>query len=360
MSARLRVVLDQLAEPAATELGEASRQLTAALIERAPSGCVVEGIAPRSANLQGLDLAKDQRYGKAHRDLVAAWARGRTLAAEGGLIHSPTLAAPLVKKNPALGVSQTVVTVWDLTAWQSPRALPRQQAAQQQALLARAEKYADAVVVPTHAAAQVLEERGEIGGRVRVIAGAAPAGFDVPSDEQARRRDAGVPAEYVTAAGTAAPIDALADAFAAAHAALIDIVVLDVPDGDAQAVRALAADAGLAPERLHLHGRLDRGDRAAILAQSRAHLAASNRTAWPWRAVEAMTVGTPVIALDTPVHREVVFEGGDLVQAAELGDALRTAIVAGSSRLGLLAHDRSRAFSWAGAAERTWALHAEL
>jgi glycosyltransferase involved in cell wall biosynthesis len=88
--------------------------------------------------------------------------------------------------------------------------------------------------------------------------------------------------------------------------------------------------------------------------------------------VEALRLGVPIVAAASDVHREIVAEGGLLADAAasddggergeELGEALRAALgsTAAAERLGVLAGDRGRAFSWAGAAERVWQLHADL
>ncbi len=73
-----------------------------------------------------------------------------------------------------------------------------------------------------------------------------------------------------------------------------------------------------------------------------------------------MSLSVPLVAVDSGVHRDVIAEGGALVSLAELADALTDAVGAGGKRLGVLAGDRARAFSWASSAERVWALHADL
>ena len=79
--------------------------------------------------------------------------------------------------------------------------------------------------------------------------------------------------------------------------------------------------------------------------------------------------GTPLIAVDSEVHREVIFDGGELVAGADaatsvdgLADALRRALAstAAAERLAVLAGDRGRSFSWREAADKVWHLHAEL
>jgi glycosyltransferase involved in cell wall biosynthesis len=68
----------------------------------------------------------------------------------------------------------------------------------------------------------------------------------------------------------------------------------------------------------------------------------------------------PLVAVDSGVHRDVIADGGAIVAAADLPDAVIDALGAGERRLRVLAADRARAFSWASSAERLWALHAEL
>ncbi|MDF2506664.1 MAG: glycosyl transferase, partial [Microbacterium sp.] len=98
-------------------------------------------------------------------------------------------------------------------------------------------------------------------------------------------------------------------------------------------------------------------------------VAPSRRAAFPWRVVDALTLGVPVIAASSAVHDEVVFEGGVLVPSssvAELSEGMGAALAAGlgstaaAERLGVLAGDRGRAFSWREAADKVWMLHAEL
>ena len=89
---------------------------------------------------------------------------------------------------------------------------------------------------------------------------------------------------------------------------------------------------------------------------------AASGAAMPRRAGEALAVGVPVVASDTDVHREVVLDGGAFADAGGLGESLAGVLVSAAAveRFSVLAADRGRAFSWAGAAERVWQLHADL
>ena len=112
--------------------------------------------------------------------------------------------------------------------------------------------------------------------------------------------------------------------------------------------------------RVHVRGALEAADRAALLAGSVALAATDPAPVWPWRAVEALVLGVPVIAVDAGVHRDVLADGGVLVGADGFDEALEDAAGDGARRLSVLASDRSRSYSWRSSAERVWALHAEL
>ena len=371
MTALLRVVLDQVVAPTSADLSMASRELGRALVTAAPAGCAVEGIVPAVADAAGVveasvpGLFDLSRTALARRELAVAWQLGVAPGIGGGMIHSPTLMAPLVKHDRVHDHDQTVVTLWDLDAWERPGELARPAVTWHKAMLKRAVRFADAVVVPTHALAVRVAELGAFGDRVRVIAGAAPAGFAVPTDEVGRRRALDLPEVFVLVAGSSAPSARLADAFDAVVRSGVDlpVVVLDVPAEDEQAVVALAVDAGIASESVHVHGALDDADRAAVLGGAVALMAPSRLQSFPWRVVEALAVGVPVIAADSAVHREVVWDGGSLVADVEaMADALSTVLGSAEAvdRFAVLAADRGRAFSWLSAAERVWQLHADL
>ncbi|WP_261166025.1 glycosyltransferase [Microbacterium sp. Marseille-Q6965] len=360
MSVSLRVVLDQLVSPTGDDVATASRELAAALVATAPLGCRVEGILPAGEDIGLAGLSHEHRLRLNRMQLAAAWRFGVASGVGGGLIHSPTLMAPLVRHDRVNEGDQTVVTVWDLAPWETPSEVSRAEADWQRAMLRRAMKHADAIVVPTHAIAERLAEWADLGERIRVIPGAVLDGFAVPTDADARRRDLRLPVEYVATAGGPAESDGLAAALRAAAATTLDIVVIGVPEGAEPTVVDLAAAAGLPERRVHARGWLDRGDRAAVIGGARAFLAPSPRSAWPWRATEAMALGTPLVAVDSPVHREVIYDGGLFVPADQMPEALRTVVDSGGRRLSVLGRDRARAFTWMGSAEKVWQLHADL
>lgn len=376
MTTTLRVVLDQLVTPTDADLAAASRELAGALVDSAPAGCDVAAIAP-TAGRDGGDgdvdvagLTSVHRMALARRELAAAWQLGVVAGVGGGLIHSPTLLAPLAKHDRVHDHDQTVVTLWDLRAWDAPDELPRASVVWSRTMLKRAEKHADAVVVPTHAMAQRLAETTKLGERLRVVSGAAPTGFAVPTDAVGRRRTLGIPEAVLVMSGDASASAGLEAGFRAIAPVDLPVVVLDVPEGEEPAVAELAAAAGIREGHVHARGALEPGDRAAVLDAALALVAPSRRRGFPWRVVEALAAGVPVVAAASPDHAEVVLDGGLVVgdamdsagDAEAIGSVLSDALASGErlDRLAVLARDRGRAFSWREAGERIWQLHADL
>ncbi|WCD92550.1 glycosyltransferase [Microbacterium sp. nov. GSS16] len=355
MTVQLRVVVDQVGVDA--DLARAALGLTEGLIRTAPRGCVVSGIVPNGAESSVAGLHDVRTLPLARRELAAAWQMGIAAGVGGGLIHSPTLLAPLVRHDRVHDNDQTTVTLWDLCAWEAPETLPKTSVVWQRAMLKRAVKHADAVVVPSHAMAERVAEIAPLGDRVRVIAGAAPMGFREPGDAALLRADLQLPERYIVITGDG---ESFADGFRAAARAEVDAVVVDVREGAATELIDLAASVGHPERRTHITDELDDSSRAALLAGAGAVVATSTASAWSWRLVEAMELGVPIVAVYSGVHRDVIADGGAVVPAGQLDDALIDALGSGRERLRVLGADRARAFSWASSAERVWALHAEL
>lgn len=335
----------------------AAVDLTHGLVVTAPSGCSVDAIVPSGTDVSIRGVEDVRTLSLARRELAASWQLGFAPGVGGGLIHSPTLLAPLVRHDRVHDNDQTTVTVWDLAAWDAPDTLSKATVAWQRAMLRRAVKHADAVVVPSHAIAERLAELVKLGDRIRVIAGAAPRGFAVPSDSAERRAALSLPERYVVLTGSKAT---LAEGFRGAVAADREAVVLDAAEGTDPHLAEIASAAGLPERRAHIRGALSADDRAAVLAGAETFVATDPLLAWPWRAVEAMTVGIPLVAVDSGSHHDVIADGGRLVAETDLAQAVADAVGSAGDRLRVLAADRSRAFSWASSAERVWALHADL
>lgn len=367
MTVRLRVVLDRVAGTDDPDIAIASAELVSALVHTAPRGCRVAGIdgreTPDAVPAEGLVDVWRAPVGR--RELAAAWRMGVSLGGSGGMIHSPSLMAPLVRHDRTHDHDQTVVTVWSLEAWTHPQRLDRADAAWQRAMLKRAVRFADAVVVPTHAMAAELAEIAPLGGRIRVIAGAPRTGFRVPADAPGRARTLGLPERYIAVTGSVTDPEGLASALRAASDLGVDVVMVGRGNDDPVRLGEFAQANGLSERRVHTPSLIDASDRAAVLHGALAVVAASEAPVFPWRALEALAVGAPLIAAKTAQNEELVGDGAYLTgrgDSDDVAEALRRVIEDEdfAARLRVLSEDRSRAFSWRDAAERVWQLHAEL
>lgn len=361
MTTTLRVALDQLVSPTDPDLAMASRELARALISAAPRGCEVTAVVPAAgedalAEVRALDgLAGVESSPIPRRELSTALSLGLPSGLGGGMLHSPTLFAPLVRHDRVHTHEQTVVTIWDLTPWTHPERVSKTSVAWHRAMLKRAEKHADAVIVPLHAMADELAERTKLRGRIRVIAGAAPEGFAEPRDAVGRRRTLGVPEGAIVVDGAGVSVGELADVLAALRREVPEapLVLLDAP-----------SDAGDMLGAFTTLSATDAADRAAALASASALLAPQVTPAYGWRTLEALVLGVPVIAAASAVNRELIGDGGAVVDGG--ADALAASVAdllasdADHTRAATLAADRGRGFSWREAGDRVWQLHADL
>ncbi|WP_307319619.1 glycosyltransferase [Microbacterium sp. SORGH_AS_0862] len=99
-----------------------------------------------------------------------------------------------------------------------------------------------------------------------------------------------------------------------------------------------------------------------MLDTASALVSPSALSAFPWRAVEALALGVPIVAMASAVHEEVLLDGALIAPVESLSDALGQVLASEESRkrYAVRAADRGRAFSWRDHAERVWALHSEL
>lgn len=361
MTTTLRVVLDQMVAPTDPNLAMASRELTRALIAAAPRGCEVAAVVPAAgddalAEVRALEgIAGVEASPIPRRELSTALSLGLPSGLGGGMLHSPTLFAPLVRHDRVHNHEQTVVTIWDLTPWTHPERVSKASLAWHRAMLKRAEKHADAVIVPLHAMADELAERTKLRGRIRVIAGAAPEGFAVPRDAVGRRRTLGVPEGAVVVDAAGVSMGVLGELVAALGREVPDapVVVLGPStNGDSPLDSVVALSA---PET---------ADRAAVLASASVVVVPRATPAYGWRTLEALVLGTPTVAAASAVNREFVGDGGAVVDGG--ADALAASVAglvssdANHTRAATLAADRGRGFSWRESGDRVWQLHADL
>lgn len=373
----LRVILDEVTAAPAGGMARYAEELTRQLIATAPRGSDVAGIVSASSDadyehlaerLPGLGELFTSRLGR--RELAAAWQHGFTRLPGTGMLHATSLLAPMARHTRTDARStQIVVTVHDAVAWTDPELLPARQLAWNRAMTRRAERFADAVVVPTHAVADELAEHFSFGERIRVIGGAPSSRLRPVDDAADRRRRLGIEDGYLLAVTGLDPRKGL-DALIAA--------MIDVPDArlvvvgaaaDADAIALAATETGLAAGRVTVLELLEDEDLAAVLQGASLFVQPSRAEGFGLAMVEAFAFGLPVIHSDAPALVEVAADAGLVVArddpdgyARRLADAIRGVREDDALRatLSVAAADRSRAFSWRDAAEKVWQLHADL
>lgn len=379
MSTTLRVIVDQVVAPVPGPIGRYAEALTRALIATAPRGCQVEGVVSSSlpSDYERLldafpGLSGLYKSSLARRELAAAWQFGLTTSPGGGMIHAPSLFAPLRRHDRTIPGEQVVVTVHDLVAWNHPESLTAASVAWQRAMLKRARRHADAIVVPTHALAERLAAIADFGDRIRVIGTAPRPGLAVPPEADERSARLGLPPEYLVVEGTLEPRKGVVDllhALGRPGVPEIPLVVLGPQTWGEQHVATVAEEAGVAPSRVVAVEPGDAADLAIVLARATAMVAPSHDEGDGTPLIEAFSLGVPVIHSDAPAYSEVAADAGIEVPIGVGGgyvDRLAAAVTAVveqpevAERLSIAGTDRAQAFSWRDSAERVWQLHADL
>lgn len=379
MSTTLRVIVDQVVAPVPGPIGRYAEALTRALIATAPRGCQVEGVVSSSlpSDYERLldafpGLSGLYKSSLARRELAAAWQFGLTTSPGGGMIHAPSLFAPLRRHDRTIPGEQVVVTVHDLVAWTHPESLTAASVAWQRAMLKRARRHADAIVVPTHALAERLAAIADFGDRIRVIGTAPRPGLAVPPEPDERSARLGLPPEYLVVEGTLEPRKGVVDllhALGRPGVPEIPLVVLGPQTWGEQHVATVAEEAGVAPSRVVAVEPGDAADLAIVVARATAMVAPSHDEGDGTALIEAFSLGVPVIHSDAAAYAEVAADAGIEVPIGVGGgyvDRLAAAVTAVveqpevAERLSIAGTDRAQAFSWRDSAERVWQLHADL
>lgn len=390
MTTTLRVLLDPMLSPVPGGIGRYTEELARALIAVAPDGCEVAGVIARTppegiAHVEMLlpGLQELIQLPLPRRELEIAWrsgitalpgrATGGAIRPPGGMVHSPSAVAPLGRHDRVNEPgNQTIVTVHDVAAWKHPESLPKGRAALLRAMVKRAHRHADAVITPTHAVAAELGEIHDFGDRIRVIGGAVSSKLQTPVDADARAEALDLPESYILAVGTLEPRKRLRSLIASlAHRNSSDLPLLIVgPDSwDGVDVAGVAAEYGLAPDRVRTLGFLPDADLAVVLARATVFAYPSVAGGFALPVIEAFSFGVPVVHSDDPAVLELTADSGVPVEAGDEEDypARLASAIAGvvadretATRLGFSGQDRARAYTWESAANEVWNLHAEL
>lgn len=376
----LSVIIDPMASSRSQGIGRYTEELTRELVRLAPEGCTVTGIvsnvsAQQVEHLEILlpGIAEIHQSRLPRNALELSWRLGFGRLKGKGMVHSTSLLAPLGRHDRLNNeADQVVVTVHNAVPWTHPETLSRGVASWQRAMVKRAYRFADAVVVPSHAVAAQLGEHFNFGDRLRVIGGAVSSKLQVPVDADARAARLKLPERYILSVGSLKPRKGMRELISSlAHPDAVDLPLVIVgPDSwDGVSVASIAAEAGLAADRVHTLGFLTDADLAVVVDRAEVFVFPSLAEGFGLPVVEAFHFGTPVVHSDDPAVLEVAADAGITVElldaegyparlAAAISSVINNPTLAAKLRIAGL--DRAGAFSWRDSAQKVWQLHADL
>jgi glycosyltransferase involved in cell wall biosynthesis len=373
----LRVIIDEMLATAPGSVGRYTEELTRALITTAPRNCYVEAFVSASTepeydliNERLPGLAALHKSALAGREVKAAWQHGFTRLPGHGMVHAPSLLAPLSRHDRLNSADQVVVTVHDTVAWSHPELLPPRVVSWHRSMLKRATRFADGIVVPSHAVADQVQHIADLGDRVRVISGAASSRIVPPADADERASRLELPKRYILAMGGLEPGKGIDQVIRAISRLRSDEPLLIVgPAADDSALAEAIADAGLESGRVRGLGILSDADLAVVMERATVFAYPNLEEGFGMPMLDAFSLGIPVVHSDAPALVELSAGGGIVVERGDsalyperLADAIGSILDDRqlAVRLGYSGSDRANAFSWRSSAEKVWQLHADL
>lgn len=284
------------------------------------------------------------------------WLAAATRSANLDLVHHMNAVLPVIRRAPG------VVTVHDLQPFDLPHNFHPVKRAYVQANVPRSVRKAALVVTPSEFVRRSIIERfGVPRERVR----ATPWGVEAPRTDltvaEVQARYGLSPRWFVLNAVTWPHKNhaMLVRAFATVAAKQHDVTLV-LTGGMAQEENALAEQIdrlGLRG-RVRRTGRIPRDDLLAVVRGAVALTFPSRYEGFGLPLLEAMSLGTPVIAADTTAIPEVVGDAGRLLDPDDVDGwsaAMLELLADGDERARLAAQGRRRAreFSWAATARQT-------
>ncbi|MCW2666806.1 MAG: glycosyl transferase, group 1, partial [Frankiales bacterium] len=242
------------------------------------------------------------------RGLQAAWSRAEwppveLLAGRTDVFHATNFVLPPLRR------ARGVVTVHDLTYLRVPETVSAA-SARYRTLVPRSLRRASVVLTPSRAVAeQVRQEYAPAAPVVATPLGVDPAWLSATPPDEALRAALGLPREYVLFVGTLEPRKDLRTLLAAHRLvpAAPPLVLVGPPGwGEQVDVSGCVTPGFLSDEQLR-----------PLVAGASVLVLPSRDEGFGLPVLEAMAAGTPVLASDLPVLREV---GGDLAAYARPGD----------------------------------------
>lgn len=355
---QVSVLLEQCLAPVPGGTGRYSRELAAALARAAGSDSVL-GVTALHRDVAAAvvpGVAGPRRLPLPRRALVAAWERGAGPGLRGDLVHAPTPLAPPRRRRPV------VVTVHDAVPWTHPETLTPRGVRWHRSAVERAARTADLLVVPTRAVAGELRRHVRLDDDRLLVVGEGVSGdLVVPPDADARAARLALPDGYLLTVATLEPRKGLAElvrALAQPVAPDLPLLCAGQSGWGGQDPGALAAAAGLAPDRVRVLGRVPDADLAVLLDRATALVVPSLAEGFGLPLLEGMALGTPVVTSPDPALVEV--GAGAALVSALAAPVLAAALaqVAGDEglcdRLRRAGPVRAATYTWDGAAAELW------
>lgn len=263
--------------------------------------------------------------------------------------HCPTPRAPATR-----GRIPLIVTIHDLASFRFPETLTTWTRYYERAMLPRVAAVADLILTPSANTADDVQSILGVGAsKIRVVPNGVDAGFF-----RAVESSSALPFPYVLFVGTPQPrknLGRLAEAVERLHGLGHDLsLVVAGTQG--------WGEVGLAKARVQMLGRVTDVELRTLYQHAECLALVSLHEGFGLPALEAMAIGTPVVASRTAALPEVVGEAGVLVDPLSI-DAIAAGILeAIGRRAELVAAGRQRVpgYSWELAAERTVAVYREV
>jgi glycosyltransferase involved in cell wall biosynthesis len=356
----LTVIAEQILAPVPGGTGRYAQQILRALAEQAPPGWHVRSVTAwhrdvDPARTPGVD--GPHRLPAGSRVLSQLWMYGQPPWPRGDRVHATTPLAPAARRSP------TVVTVHDTVPWTHPETLTPRGVAWHRAMIGRAARTADRLVVPTQAVADELAVLFPAAAERIAVVGHGVTVLPPTPDPDARAKALRLPERYVLSLATVEPRKGLDVLISAMRHVPADLVVVGQAGWGDLDLRRWAGAAGLDASRLHLLGRIPDADLSIVLARAAVLAVPSRAEGFGLPVLEGMAAGVPVVHSDAPALLEV--GGGATLSFARddadgLADRLTGVLADAALAADLATRGRSRAAGhrWADAAAALWRLHA--
>ncbi|WGD38056.1 hypothetical protein [Lysinibacter sp. HNR] len=375
----LTIVAEGLWPSASIDLSDHIHDVSRSLVATTPKNCQVELILPKGLNAEISfyeSFCPQASVILLPRDRAAtarSWSVGITGGAHEGLVHAPSMLAPLRRHDGVNDGVQTTVSISDTTPWTHPDSCSPGLSLWFKGMIKRALKHADAVVVPSHTVAENLSQYANFGDRVRVIGESAPTRVVNASTSDKNPITPDLPVDYIVAygnLGSASDLSTIVRALTRPELAELSLVVVSDSAIDTTKFTALLEQHTVDQTRVRLLQSSPGEQVRTAFSGAKAYVSPGTSDRYDSQILTAFSLGTPVIHSSSALHTELADGAGVAVDATlnsdDYVDAYATEIarVVGDStvrdRLSTLGTDRAKAFTWRETGERIWQLHAEL